>query len=259
MKVSVTQHDTHCGLQPNEEVVDVVTFYQARSDILSAGKQGRVNQCCAIIWLFERIDSSGSFNFSESKNHLFWFGFLRGKKGRTREPVVTSISKTSWKNQWLERWVFFLNFLRNWEPRFYTETSLLFCSPWPGKWVRTLCYAVLYFYGEALVFCSKNQVEWFWFQFQFLSWVWFFEKQMIPVLVLVLKNIRRDCGPILILELGSKNQTSFWSSFNARAGLHLSSNIYINFLATFLGKKYATNHILNAHLFTSLFEIVWGE
>ncbi len=48
MKVSVTQHDTHCGLQPNK-VVDVVTFYQARSDILSAGKQGRVNQCCAVI------------------------------------------------------------------------------------------------------------------------------------------------------------------------------------------------------------------
>jgi hypothetical protein len=36
MKVSVTQHNTHCGLQP-KEVVDVVAFYQARSEILSAG------------------------------------------------------------------------------------------------------------------------------------------------------------------------------------------------------------------------------
>jgi hypothetical protein len=63
-----------------KQIVDVVTFYQASSDILSAGKQGSVNQCCAIIWLFEIIDSSGSFNFSESKNHWFWFGFLREKK-----------------------------------------------------------------------------------------------------------------------------------------------------------------------------------
>jgi hypothetical protein len=36
------------ALQP-KQIVDVVAFYQASSDILSAGKQGSVNQCCAII------------------------------------------------------------------------------------------------------------------------------------------------------------------------------------------------------------------
>jgi hypothetical protein len=30
-----------------------------------------------------------------------------------------------------------------------------------------------------------------------LGWVWFFKKQIIPVLVLALKNIELDSGPIL--------------------------------------------------------------
>jgi len=93
-----------------------------------------------LFWFFKLTDGFGSSQFSESKNHHFWFF----EKTPDREPPVMGISATSknrhfsWKNRQRTSSLKggFLNFsIFFWELRFYTKTGLKNFHSCPGMWV----------------------------------------------------------------------------------------------------------------------------